>query len=146
MVCVCVCVCSEVKCGGLQKWYNPQEQLFMWNNHAIYYYAFSVCTLLISEVSCLNIVVFLIFIYTLCDVLHLYDEFRFMDTFFSERISVCECGCFLVHVWGVTADHDNNFWVKTNTKQEIKHTQEILTSGNAFAPFYITKMISLHGT
>jgi hypothetical protein len=42
--------------------------------------------------------------------------------------------------------HYNNFLVKTNMKQEIKHTQEILISGNAFASFHITVMISLHGT
>jgi hypothetical protein len=45
-----------------------------------------------------------------------------------------------VHAWGVTVANYNNFSVKTNMKLEI------LTSGNAFAPFYITKMTSLHAT
>jgi hypothetical protein len=41
---------------------------------------------------------------------------------------------------GVTVAYYNNFSEKTNMKQEI------LTSGNALAPFCITKMIPFHGT
>jgi hypothetical protein len=58
-----------------------------------------------------------------------------MDTFFPETVSVCECGRLLV--CACTFAH-YNFSIKTNVKQKIKHAQEILTSGNAFAPFYIT--------
>jgi hypothetical protein len=42
--------------------------------------------------------------------------------------------------WGVTVAHYNNSSVKTNMKREI------LISGNVVAPFYVTKMTSLHGT
>jgi hypothetical protein len=57
-----------------------------------------------------------------------------MNTLFSE--TVCECACLLEHAW--TVAHHINFSIKTNMKQKIKHVQEILKSGNAFAPFYIT--------